>query len=121
MTKAEMLKQLIIVTGAGPETSGALLEIFLDRTIDKVLAFLHRDEVPYRACSLVVEIAADAWQSYVLQGSGAGSVTGSVQSISDNGQAVTYRDGAETLNAVNAAFTKDYAERLIPFRKAGWK
>lgn len=120
MTRAEMLEQLITLTGADPESESELAGIFLDRTIDKVLAFIRQDAVPYRACSVVVEMAADAYRSHKLEGSGAGSVTGSIQSISDNGQAVTYRDGSETLNAVNAAFTKDYAERLIPFRKLGW-
>ena len=120
MTRAEMLTQLLTLTGAASGTETALCEIVLDRTIDKVLAFLHREEIPYRACSLVVEMAADAYRSEKLAGTEAGVVTGSVQSISDNGQSVTYRDGSETLNRTEASFSKDYAERLIPFRKAGW-
>lgn len=120
MTRAEMLTQLITLTGAHGTSETDLCSILLDRTIDKVLAFLHCDEVPYRAGSLVVEIAADAYRSETLAGTEAGVVTGSVQSISDNGQSVTYRDGSETLNRSEAAFSKDYTERLIPFRKAGW-
>ena len=120
MTRAEMLDQLVTLTGADAGAEESLCGIMLDRTTDKVLAFLNREELPRRACSLVVEMAADAYRSQTMAGAQAGLVTGSVQSISDNGQSVTYRDGSETLNAVNAAFTKDYTERLIPFRKAGW-
>lgn len=120
MTREEMLERLLALTGVDTAEEESVLGFVLDATIDKALAFLRTDALPYRAGSLVVEMAADAFRIHKLERNEAGAVTGSVQSISDNGQSVTYRDGSEALNAVNAAFLKNYADRLTDFRKAGW-
>ena len=123
MTDVEMLGKLKLLAGITDNMQDALLQLLLDTVTNKVLADTNQPYLPAACETLVVEIAFD---SYLIQQQGtnaeAGQITGSVSSVSDNGQSVGYRgsDYASIAKSVSDAFLKDYTARLAPFRKAGW-
>ncbi|MEG1756765.1 MAG: phage head-tail connector protein [Clostridia bacterium] len=123
MTDLEMLDKLKLLAGITDNTQDNLLQLLLDIVTDKVLANTNQPYLPTACGTLAVEIAYD---SYLIRQQGAnaeaGQITGSVSSVSNNGQSVGYRAGdyASIAKSVSDAFLKDYAARLAPFRKAGW-
>lgn len=123
MDNAEMLVALKLAANVQDASQDALLQLLLDRTVDKVLEHTKQAYLPQRAQSLVVEMAEDAYELVrQARNENAGEIAGSVSSVSDNGQSVGYRGSeyAAVLKTVSEAFLKDYAERLAPFRKVGW-
>ena len=89
-----MLADLKVLLGIGDDTQDALLQLLLDQTTALLVGELNRPTVPAGAQYLLLEMTADAYRLHrQAAGEGAGEVTGSVSSLSDNGQSVSYRDG----------------------------
>lgn len=116
-----MLQSLKLLLGAD-DTEDALLTLLLEQTTEKVLAETRQSLLPPGIQALVVEMAADAYHLVKMaKGTTAGEIAGSVSSLSDNGQSISYRDSAYNaiLGAVSATL-KDYGHRLERWRKVGW-
>lgn len=116
-----MLHNLKLLLGAD-DAEDTLLMLLLDQTTAKILAETRQPHLPPGIQALVVEMAADAYHLVKMaKGTGAGEVAGSVSTLSDNGQSISYRDGAYNaiLGAV-AATLKDYGRQLDRWRKVGW-
>jgi hypothetical protein len=68
-------------------------------------------------------MAADAYRlNKQAQGAGnVGEVAGTVSSVSDGGQSISYRDSSyqQVLSSVATVF-RDYSPQLARFRKTGW-
>lgn len=120
----EMLALLKTLLGPGCPAGDALLKQLLQTTADKTLAFTRQPAVPRALQGVVAEMAADSY--YLLlsaQGAGTGEVTGSVASITDHGQSVSYREGdgyGGILSTVAETTLKNYQGQLERWRKAGW-
>jgi hypothetical protein len=115
-----MLKTLLGITDTSQD---ALLELVLQTTIDKALDFTRQPHLPLRLYGTVAEMAADSY--YLLrsaQGDGAGEITGTVSSVSDNGQSVSYRDSSykAVLADVAEKTLKNYQAQLERWRKVAW-
>lgn len=120
--KEDMLIALETLTGASDKDSDALF--FVLKTIGaKVLNEIQQESMPIMLEPIVVEMAADAYRlNQQASGSGsAGEILGSVSSVSDNGQSVSYRDSSyqAVLTAVSATL-RNYTAQLDRFRKTGW-
>lgn len=118
----DMLTDLKTLTGASDDQSDAL-NLILRIAGTKVLTEIRQESLPVMLNSIVVEIAADSYRLLQqAQGEGfAGEIAGTVSSVSDNGQSVSYRDSSyqAVLGAVATA-QRNYVAQLDRFRKPGW-
>lgn len=116
---AAMLANAKLLLGISGTGSDSLLELILSQTGQKVLNEINQPALPLALEGVVVEMAVDAYG--LTKNDGAGSIAGSVSSVSDNGQSVSYREGIneKTLQSV-AKVLKDYKSQLDRFRKTGW-
>ncbi|MEA5060673.1 MAG: phage head-tail connector protein [Candidatus Pelethousia sp.] len=115
-----MLKMLLEIDDT---TQDALLELVLQSTVDKVQNYTRLAIIPLQLYGVVAEMAADAY--YLLlsaRGEDSGKVAGTVSSVSDNGQSVSYRDNSYNAVLVKAAehTLKNYQAQLERWRKVGW-
>jgi hypothetical protein len=120
---AAVLEKLKLLLGINDSAQDGLLNLLLEQTTDMVLSETNQLALPAAAQGLVVEMTEDAYRLHKqAAGEGAGEVTGSVSSISDNGQSVSYRDVAyaDVLKKVAADVLKNYARRLDAFRRPRW-
>lgn len=118
-----MLDDLKLLLGISGTDQDNLLELLLRYTQNKVLADINQSVLPKAAEGLVVEITFDAYMLHrQATGADAGEITGSVNSVSDNGQSVSYREGAYNgvLKTLSDDFLKNYASRLETFRRPRW-
>lgn len=109
---AEMLIDLRLMLGVTDKDE--LLTLILNQTGQKVLNETNQPTMPTMLDGVVVEMAADAFR--LSQSDGA--ITGSVSSVSDNGQSVSYRESS-VLASVSKT-VKDYKSQLDRFRRTGW-
>ncbi|MDI9461859.1 MAG: hypothetical protein ACOX3P_03905 [Saccharofermentanales bacterium] len=118
----EMLDDLKTITGA-PDTETDALTLVLKITGTKVLNDINQGYMPKALEPIVVEMAADAYRlNKQAQGAGnVGEVAGTVSSVSDGGQSISYRDSSyqQVLSSVATVF-RDYSPQLARFRKTGW-
>ncbi len=118
-----MLANLKLLLGITDTAHDGLLELLLAQVTAMVLSEINQPVLPTAAQGLVVEMTADAYRlNKQAAGEGAGEVTGSVSSVSDNGQSVSYRDAAytEVLKKVAENILKNYTARLNAFRRPRW-
>ncbi len=118
-----MLEDLKLLLGITDSAQDGLLNLLLRQTTTMVLSETNQPALPAAAEDLVMEMTADAYRLHKqAAGEGAGDVTGSVSSVSDNGQSVSYRDAAysDVLKKVAAEMLKNYAARLNAFRRPRW-
>lgn len=118
-----MLAKLKLLLGITDSAQDALLGLLLELTTDMVLSETNQPTLPAAAQGLVVEMTADAYRLHKqAAGEGAGEVTGSVSSVSDNGQSVSYRDAAysDVLKKVAESMLKNYTGRMNAFRRPRW-
>lgn len=117
---AQMLTDIKLMLGEITAEKDALLKLILDQTGQKVLNETGQEHMPTALEGIVVEMAKDAYA--ISQGDAdAGKIAGSVASVSDNGQSVSYRDSAysKVLESVSQT-VKDYKAQLDRFSKTGW-
>lgn len=120
--KAEMIADLRILTGASDDQLEALT-LALKISGTKVLNEIRQEHLPIMLEGIVVEIAADSYHlnRQASSDGGVGEITGSVSSVSDNGQSVSYRDSSyhDVLKSVSSAL-RNYTAQIDRFRKSGW-
>lgn len=120
--KAQMVSDLKTMVGAADDQTAALT-LALEVTGTKVLNEINQDVMPVMLEPIVVEIAADAYrlQQQATGDGSSGEILGTVSSVSDNGQSVSYRDSSyqAVLSAVSSAL-RDYTAQLARYRKTGW-
>ena len=118
----EMIDDLKTITGAA-DTEVAALTLILKITGAKVLNDINQGHMPKALELIVVEMAADAYRlNKQAQGSGdVGEIAGTVSSVTDGGQSVSYRDSSyQTVLASVSTVLRDYSPQLARFRKTGW-
>ena len=123
MNTVDMLSKLKIALDISDDTQDDLLTLLIERTLDKVLSNINKQNLPRKCVSLVVEMAEDAYKLLMAgRNESAGEITGSVSTVSDIGQSVSYRNSDYTavLKTVSDNFLKNYDERLAPFRRPRW-
>jgi len=103
--------------------SDSLLSWIVEGTLDKVLVDLRQPFLPALLYNTVAEMCVDAYRmAKAAAGEEAGKVVGSVSSVSDNGQSVSYRESPYAAAISQAAKTvlKDYDRQLAAYRRVGW-
>ena len=101
----------------------ALLTLTVETTLDKVLADIRQSNLPRELYNTTAEMIADAYRmAEAANGKDAGKIVGSISSVTDNGQSVSYRENPYAAAVAKACVTvlKDYDRMLSRFRKAGW-
>jgi len=101
----------------------ALLTLTVETTLDKVLADIHQRNLPRELYNTTAEMIADAYRmAKTANGEDAGKIVGSISSVTDNGQSVSYRENPYAAAVAKACETvlKDYDRMLSRYRKAGW-
>ena len=101
----------------------ALLTLTVETTLDKVLADIHQRNLPRDLYNTTAEMIADAYRmAKAANGEDAGKIVGSISSVTDNGQSVSYRENPYAAAVAKACETvlKGYDRMLSGFRKAGW-
>lgn len=101
----------------------ALLTLTVETTLDKVLADIHQRNLPRELYNTTAEMIADAYRmAKATNGEDAGKIVGSISSVTDNGQSVSYRENPYAAAVAKACETvlKDYDRMLSGYRKAGW-
>jgi crotonobetainyl-CoA:carnitine CoA-transferase CaiB-like acyl-CoA transferase len=101
----------------------ALLTLTVETTLDKVLADIHQHNLPRAMYNTIAEMIADAFRmAKATNGEDAGKIVGSISSVTDNGQSVSYRENPYAAAVAKACETvlKDYDRMLSRYRKAGW-
>lgn len=117
--KPEMVNNLTTLLGS--DVSNELAELLLEMTGQKLLNLLNQTAMPAALEGLVVEMAHDAF--LLTRGSqGSAEGDGDVQSISDNGQSITYRSASyqKAVESISAKVLKDYESQIEAYRKARW-
>jgi len=100
-----------------------LLSLVVETTLDKVLTDTRQPFLPALLYNTVAEMCADAYRmAKSANGDDVGQIVGSISSVSDNGQSVSYRDSpyAAALKGACETVLKDYARQLAAHRKVGW-
>jgi len=118
----EMINDLMTMTGASVAEADALT-LVLKITGTKVLNDINQECMPKALEPIVVEMAADAYRlNKQAQGAGnVGEIAGTISSVTDGGQSVSYRDSSyQQVLASVATVLKDYSPQLARFRKTGW-
>lgn len=120
--KQEMVTEMQTVTGAA-DADTAALTLALRITGTKILNEIRQEIMPVMLEPIVVEIAADAYRlnQQAKGDTASGEILGSVSSVSDNGQSVSYRDSSYqgVLSSVSVTL-RNYTAQLDRYRKAGW-
>lgn len=101
----------------------ALLTLTVETTLDKVLADIHQRNLPRDLYNTTAEMIADAYRiAKAVNGEDAGKIAGSISSVTDNGQSVSYRESPYAAAVAKACETvlKGYDRMLSGFRKTGW-
>ena len=101
----------------------ALLTLTVETTLDKVLADIHQRILPRDLYNTTAEMIADAYRmAKAANGEDAGKIVGSISSVTDNGQSVSYRENPYAAAVAKSCETvlKGYDRMLSRFRKAGW-
>lgn len=101
----------------------ALLTLTMETTLDKVLSDIHQRNLPRAMHNTTAEMIADAYRmAKTANGVDAGKIVGSISSVTDNGQSVSYRESPYAAAVAKACETvlKDYDRMLSRYRKAGW-
>ena len=117
-----LLSDLKDLTGAS-ETDGNRLKLALRITWSKVLTELNQTTMPKMLEPIVLEMAADAFRlnSSADGGNDAGKIAGTISSVSDNGQSVSFRDSSyQSVLASVAQVFRNYEPALSRYRKSGW-
>ena len=119
-TMLEMLKLRLGITDTSQD---ALLKLVLQTTVDKVLDRTRQPHLPKQLYGTVAEMAEDSyhlWHS--AKSDDAGEIAGTVSSVSDNGQSVSYRDSSykAVLADIAEKTLKNYEAQLERWRKVGW-
>jgi len=99
------------------------LTLTVETTLDKVLADIHQRNLPRELYNTTAEMIADAYHiAKAANGEDAGKIVGSISSVTDNGQSVSYRENPYAAAVAKACETvlKDYDRMLSRYRKAGW-
>jgi len=107
----------------GVAGNDALLTLTVETTLDKVLADIHQRNLPRELYNTTAEMIGDAYRmAKTANGENAGKIVGSISSVTDNGQSVSYRENPYATAVAKACETvlKDYDRMLSRFRKAGW-
>jgi hypothetical protein len=107
----------------GITSDDALLTWAVEGTLDKVLVDLRQPFLPALLYNTVAEMCVDAYRmAKAAAGEEAGKVVGSISSVSDNGQSVSYRESpyAAAISAACKTILKDYDRQLAAYRRAGW-
>lgn len=107
----------------GITEADALLSLVVETTLEKVLNDIRQPYLPEGLYNTVAEMSVDAYRmAKAANGDDAGKVVGSVSSVSDNGQSVSYRESpyAAALTQACKTVLKDYDRQLDAYRKAGW-
>lgn len=121
----DMLSDLKMLLGilAGDISKDDLLILIMKTTGTKVLNEIKQSVMPAALELIVVEMSSDAYRlnAQAISGTATGEIAGTVSSVSDNGQSVSYRDSSYqvVLNAVMKVL-KDYGPQLDRWRKPGW-
>jgi len=122
MSAAEMLTEKAKIT-LGITGDDAQLTQAVETTLEKVLNDIRQPFLPLGLYNVTAEMCVDAYRmAKAAAGEDAGKIAGSVSSVSDNGQSVSYRESpyAAALTAACSGVLKDYDRQLAAFRKAGW-
>ena len=122
-TLLKMLKVVRLGIDETDTSQDALLELVLQTTVDKVLDCTRQPYLPRQLYGTVAEMAEDSyhlWRS--AKSDDAGEITGTVSSVSDNGQSVSYRDSSykAVLADVAEKTLKNYQAQIERWRKVGW-
>lgn len=115
-TIVEKAKVPLGITG-----SDNLLTWVVEGTLDKVLVDTRQPFLPIRLYNTLAEMSVDAYRmAKAAAGDDAGKIVGSISSVSDNGQSVSYRESPYAVAISQAAKTvlKDYDRQLDAHRKA---
>ena len=97
-----------------------LLDWIVAGTLDKVLVDIRQPFLPALLYNTVAEMCADAYRiAKAAAGDDAGEIVGSISSVSDNGQSVSYRESPYAGAIAKAAETilKDYDRQLAAYRR----
>lgn len=98
----------------------ALLDWAVEGTLDKVLVDLHQPFLPALLYNTVAEMCVDAYRiAKSAAGDDAGKIVGSVSSVSDNGQSVSYRESpyAGAIAKATESVLKDYDRQLDAYKR----
>lgn len=88
-----------------------IIEIYVNRAVDRAKAFCNRDDIPVTLNSVISQIACDMLiADKVIQ------VEDKVSSITRGDTSISYRDGS-LVGKDTLAFMKNYESSLIPFKK----
>jgi len=115
-TLVEKAKIPLGITG-----NDALLTWVVEGTLDKVLVDTRQPFLPIRLYNTVAEMCVDAYRmAKSAAGEDTGKIVGSISSVSDNGQSVSYRESPYAAAIAQAAKSvlKDYDRQLNEHRRA---
>jgi len=104
----------------GITDTDTLLDWVVAGTLDKVLVDIRQPFLPALLYNTVAEMCVDAYRiAKAAAGDDAGQIVGSVSSVSDNGQSVSYRESPYAGAIAKAAETilKDYDRQLAAYRR----
>lgn len=114
LPSANNLAYMKVLLGISGTTQDSALNLVLTLTGQKTLNLTRQTEMPEELDAIVAEMAADAYKA----GSNTGEVVGSVSSVSDNGQSVSYRDSAFAKSV--AEVMKNHQLLLARWTIPGW-
>jgi len=115
-TLTEKAKVPLGITG-----TDSILDFVVATTLDKVLIDIRQPFLPALLYNTVAEMCVDAYRiAKSAAGADAEKIVGSVSSVSDNGQSVSYRDSPYAAAIAKATETvlKDYDRQLSGSRRA---
>lgn len=99
----------------------AILDFIVATTLDKVLIDIRQPFLPALLYNTVAEMCVDAYRmAKSAAGDDAGKIVGTISSVSDNGQSVSYRDSpyAAAISKATESVLKDYDRQLSGFKRA---
>lgn len=108
-------------TPLGITGNDALLSWVVEGTLDKVLVDTRQPFLPILLYNTVTEMCVDAYRmAKSAAGDDVGKIVGSISSVSDNGQSVSYRESPYAAAIAQAAKSvlKDYDRQLDAYRRA---
>ena len=120
MTEAQKEKIIRAVRILEPtaQTDPELLELTISTAVDRVLLFLRAKTLDPRIENIIAQIVAKAYR-VARANKEAGETTRDVNSISDNGQSITYSDNPAQFMATSTdqELLDGFAELLSTYRR----
>ena len=97
----------------------ALEDFVIEEIADRVKLYLNADEIEPRLERIVARIVVASLAQAGEQKAN-GNIEQAVQSISDNGQSISYKDGVKNYyaSATDSELLGGFAELLAPYRRA---